>query len=356
MKKESHFKKVSHCFAFAFQAFAICAVVFFALNPVSCKMTEEGIRFLHGDFSAPTLDSFSQTDEKSISVDFSKSVKVRSLIISEKKDEIDFFEKEAFAFPDAQVNPETGKTVLISLKEKLEVGKEYELYGEVLDENGNSLTFCIPIVGFNDRVPNLVVSAVHPMYASPSGAKNEAKCEFVELYALTSGNLAGVKIESATYGEEKSFTLPALEVREGEKIVVHLRTKGENCISELGTNLSLSSGWYCYSTHRDIWSSNEKKCLSDKEDVILVTNSFTKKIIDGLPFKLNKNDEWAKESTKIVAQKLVDEGIWEDGECAISQGLTATKILQRNVSTVKNSSSRIIQSAKDWTVEKVNAN
>ena len=43
-----------------------------------------------------------------------------------------------------------GKTAIAEAAESLEAGVRYALYGEAKDENGNTLTFSVPFIGFNE--------------------------------------------------------------------------------------------------------------------------------------------------------------------------------------------------------------
>lgn len=356
----------------------LTAVVSFALCPISCKVTDEGLQLLHGDYAAPVLESYAAESEKRVLLSFSERVTITGAIITRAAP----FSDDALSAEDVGLSPalkvvsgETdgisvgisyggdGRTAIAEAAEALEAGAQYALYGEARDENGNTLTFCVPFIGFNSRIPKIVISGVHPQFVSAPSGGGDAKCEFVELYALTDGNIAGLAIQSAADGIDRAFTLPAAEVRAGDVIIVHLRTKGDGCVSETGGDLSLASGWYTSPAVRDIWSPNEKACLGDKEDAVMLANAFTGDILDAVLYAHPESAAWSNGNVKAAAQKIAAKGIWksvsiEDG--ASTDGLTASKMLKRSGCIALRQKAEngtlgdIIEQAKEhWRVEKI---
>ena len=357
------------------QVSVVLTVVLFAVCPVSCKITDEGVQLLHGDYVPPMLEAYASNTEQSLLLSFTKSVKIVGAIVtpfteastagdndSAKKGVI----APALAAASGQEQgiavtisyEDDGRTVIATAAEAFEVGKQYELYGEAEDKNGNTLTFCIPFVGFNARVPRMIISGIHPMYAS-----DKFKCEVVELYALTAGNIAGIVVSSAVDGNSKSFTLPAAEVNAGDVVIVHVRAKGDGCINELSDDLSLSSGWYTSDTVRDIWASNESARLADKEDIVLLTNSFTNEILDAVMYAPSASESWSKENIASVAQEIAHAGFWESehpSAAVLSDGLSAAKMLKRKgcnalLTAAQNGTLKtvIAQNSENWYVASI---
>ncbi len=327
------------------QVAGICAAVLFSICPVSCKVTDEGLQILHGDYTAPVIESYSVTDAFSVAVFFSRKVQLTGAVLipaSESSasqsggsdDTAPSLESASGADNAVTVNisyDETGKKVTVTAAEELAAGGRYELYGDAADETGNTLTFCIPFTGYNSRVPRVLISEIHPGYVSGSN-----RCEFIELYALTAGNLAGLEVYSANDGEDRGFVLPAVEVKAGEVIILHMRQKGENCISETGDDISLAEGSekndYVSATARDLWADNEKACLGEKEDVIILANSFSGDFMDAVMYAPSGTASWSKDGVGDTAAGVVSAGIWSSAEpssAVQSDGLTTTKTLAR---------------------------
>ena len=362
------------CFWFL-QVAGICTIVLFAVCPVSCKVTDEGLQLLHGDYTAPTIESYAVQDSFSIMVVFSKKVRITEAVIipsavtagSETSGLMESDDTapslETASETDNAVSgiisyDETGKNVTITSTEKQSVGAHYELYGEAEDGTGNTLTFCIPFTGYNERIPCVLISEIHPGYVSGTN-----RCEFIELFTLTSGNLAGLKVYSANDGKDRGYVLPAVEVKPGEVIILHMRKKGENCLDETGDNLSLAEGSgktdYVSSNARDLWADNTKACIGDKEDVIVLLNSFSGAFIDAVMYAPAGIMSWSKDEIRDAAVEAVSAGIWSSAEPSAavkSDGLTATKTFTRRGCFTfldkfqKNTSadSAVSQNAGDW--------
>jgi hypothetical protein len=335
------------CVWFA-QVAGISAVVLFAVCPVSCRMTEEGLKILTGDYTSPVIESYTVPDSSSVSIVFSEPVKIRGAVITPVTDASSAGDdnsavKETVApsleaasglngaIPAAVSYDDVQKIITLTASSEFSTGAPYELYGKAEDQAGNTVTFCLPFTGFNNRVPRIIITEIHPGLVSGSD-----RCEFVELYALTSGNLAGLKVASASDGEDKGFALPPVEVRSGEIIVLHMRKRGENCINETGSNLSLAEGSekknYVSDTARDLWADNEKACLNDREDVIVLENLFSGKLVDAVPYSQGDTAVWKNDVVKKMAESAVEAGIWNSSEpsAAVStDSMTSTKTLAR---------------------------
>ncbi|HAH63190.1 MAG TPA: hypothetical protein DCL73_13960, partial [Treponema sp.] len=309
------------------QVAGICAIVLFSVCPVSCKVTDEGLQILHGDYTAPVIESYSVTDAFSVAVLFSKKIHLTGAVLipaaeasasqsDGSGDVAPSLEPEPGADNAVTVNvayDETGRRVTVTASEELSAGGHYELYGDAADETGNTLTFCIPFTGYNSRVPRMLMSEIHPGYVSGSN-----RCEFIELYALTAGNLAGLKVYSANDGGDRGFVLPASEVKAGDVIILHMRQKGGNCVSETGNDLSLAEGSekndYVSATARDLWADNEKACLGEKEDVIVLADSFSGDFIDAVMYAPSGTASWSKDCIRDAAGRVVSAGIWSSAE------------------------------------------
>jgi len=117
----------------------------------------------------------------------------------------------------------------------------------VSDASGNSLSFLYGFSGWNPRVPDILVNELNPR-----GSSTTPDC--IELYAETAGNLGGLCLLVGTVGNYSAeLIFPAVEVAEGEFIVVHAKAEGlPEELDELD-DLDVSGGRLALDTARDFW-------------------------------------------------------------------------------------------------------
>lgn len=359
-------------------AFGITGAVLLAVTPVGCKVTEEGIQILEGDFSVPHLISVDIPDGENIVFEFDKEIADAEACVYERtKTGLENNSEEktenlrtAAATNEKEISftktiSQANKIITFLLSEKTMVGKEYVIEGTVSDFFGNTLTFSIPFNGYNANVPQLVISEIRNAYSSStdsSTGSKKYKCEFIELYSLSEGNLSGIEIISAGDGEKRKYVFPECEVKAGEFIVVHLRTKEEGSIDETGSDLSLSYATDSCSTARDFWALNDKACLS-ASDIILVKNGNNGQLIDAFIFALSSLEEWPETYADYISA-VEKSGLWKDSDekssCSIqsafcSDAITssaATRTMSRQnipfLSANKNTS--VTNDASQWIV------
>lgn len=355
LHKEVFMKK--NCFLEAFvvmlQALMIAGITIFAVAPVSCKLTPEGIHVSGGDFSAPELLKVTVIDEKTVELDFSEAVTVKTAVVSPYLEDISDSSEHSKTedaskalraaggdFGKIVVSTSCkneGKSVLFNFAQPSEIGKQYEIFGVLEDFNGNSLTFTVGFTGYNPELPDLIMTEVQFKYEKASLARGvEYRCEFVEFLALSDGNLAGLRLESAADGEGKSYDFPNLKVKKGEVFTVHLRTGGdpEKCTNEDADDLNLSTERFSCNGIRDLWSSNTSARLNDSADVLFLLNKSTGKILDGLIYRNSSTNELKPELQQAVL-KLEQAGIYTsasiENAAVTDKNLkaSATKSLQR---------------------------
>ena len=345
--------------------------------PVSCRMSEEGVTVYDGDYSAPVIESIEVLDEKTVQMNFSEGVKIGSVVVSKFiggiSDSIlhsdtekvsDAIEAAGGEFGRLEVEAEVsedGHTVTYTMQEECEVGEPYELYGTVEDETGNSLTFCVPFTGYNSRVPDLIFTEVQIKYAKGSEKGNTVyRGEFVELLALSDGNLGGLELAGGADGESKKYDFPAVEVSQGEIILVHLRTVGEGCVNELGENLDEATAPFSVNGVRDLWSENTTARFNDDSDVIVLRNSATDTVLEAFMYAVEEATEW-KKGPAALAKEAVSAGIYEtEGteNAAINYKTTAKKSFIRldaaqilsDVLEGNDYEDPVKQSAENWEV------
>ena len=327
------------------KVFSLVLFVLLVSMPFSCRLSDEGITLVSFEETSPEMIDYSVCSDEKLSVTFSKKISVVESLVFDENENLNH---SVFVSADEKDN---FWTVDFELKNKLEIGKTYELFGVVRDENLNTLTFCIPFKGYNNRVPRLKITEIRPIYSASdktvtvNGEKIKTKVyksEFIELKSLSDGNLCGVEIVSGNDGEDRKITLPALEVKKDEIIIVHLRTHAEEkgAVSELESDFTLSTGYYSSDFARDIWIENEKKILDTDQDVVVLRDSQTQTLLDAVLYSNSKKafTDWKTTFMKDLLNQILSQNLWESdsesGELSVSSafdsiGLTATKSILR---------------------------
>jgi hypothetical protein len=303
------------CFLCVFTAFYLAGVF------VSCKITPEGIELATGDFSAPELLEFTARKANEIAVSFSEEVRITNVHITSETD--------GSVFESARSSSELSPVQTFTLARNMTAGDKYRFSGVAEDRKGNSLSFSVGFSGYNPRVPILILSEIRSEYSS-SSATNK-KIEFVELYAVTGGNLAGVTVFSANDGSDCVYEFPPCEVSAGEYIVLHYRKLSEDCVDETGGNLVLSGGIDATAA-RDFWVNNTAARIG-KSDVILLRERAGGNLLDAVLYSETTKTSWKNDVIRKAAEEAAASGLWTEGSAVsaavVSDKLTATRTLGR---------------------------
>ena len=323
------------------QTVLLTVITLLCVIPFSCRVSEEGITFVGGDYISPVLEEVTVLDERTVIMNFSEKIKLLNYTVSERLEDIS---DSAEHSDTADLSPalmaasggygrveadyslsEDGCTITFCAAEQYEIGKAYEIFGTVEDRAGNSLTYCVPFCGFNSHLPKIIMTEVQVKYKK---YKEDAfRCEYVEFLALTDGNLSGLELISGVDGDSKKFVFPPAAVKAGEIFLVHLRSAGSGCITET-EDLNESTALYSGKNVRDIWADNTKARLNDSADVIIVRNSIDGTILDALMYATEETAEWGK-GTASLAEEVVAAGIYESEEISeveLNSGLGSSAI------------------------------
>lgn len=332
------------------EALLIAGITIAAVMPVSCKITEQGIKLVGGDYVPPVLNNFLVENENTVSLTFSEKVEITGYVVAIATDDLFGSEEHSSTIdlspalervsgvygsvPCQLVYNEEEAQVQFLLEQQMEIGQLYQLYAQVRDSVGNTLTLALPFTGFNSRVPQLMITEIQTESVSQNKTeKNNGtyRNEFVELLVLKSGNLAGLELCSGYDGETKKYVFPAIEVTAGEIFIVHMRNRGNGCISEEGEDLTLATASYTSPQIRDLWTDIESTTLGNKTDIIIVRNRSDNRVIDAAMFRASSVEAWTK--TMLDYSLLLDEAcIYDSGNIEnafIADSLTTTKTLHR---------------------------
>lgn len=178
-------------------------------------------------------------------------------------------------------------TVTYKFEEDLKSGENYAVIGTAKNKSGKIIPFSAYFVGFNHEIPELEITEIHPMY---NGKKRDRKFEYVELYVKKGGNLSGLEIRGIY--DKCKVKFPAVAVKDGEVIVMHLRSGGEDCISELGDDLDVSRAPYSTPNARDLWDKNTRARLGDAADIIILQNSADDSVMDAAVYAPSSATDW----------------------------------------------------------------
>lgn len=309
-----------------------CALVFGALSfvaPISCKLTEEGVEVSNADTKSPQITDFALIDTKTIHLACSEKMTVEmitvSVIAADSADsatdiallsEVD--EEAVFATADSVTYSEDGKSADITLSKETQTGKAYVFSGVVYDETGNSLSFSQRFNGFNEQPARLIFNEVR-------ATKSKTQASYIELYALTSGNVAGLEIAIAgTKSEATTYSIPAIRVKQGEYITIHcqiLEKLRDGAKNELENNLALSTAKDSCDTARDLWIDSDENLFTNNS-VFLLRDEASQKLYDALLLCPSKSNSWSSKVKPNFAEEAYNAGIWTTG-CDIKDAVQA---------------------------------
>lgn len=372
-------KKINKWIVIILEALLISGITLFSVLPVSCQVNESGIHVLGGDYVPPKLEKIVVTDSRTLRLVFSEKVILSSKVINrvgfsdrgseERTENGSDIGSEVGSGVNTEVDAdvvysEDNTIVDISFSDDMTIGCDYRMTGFVKDEVGNSTVFMIPFTGFNSRIPCVVMTEIQTESVSSQTTteKNNGfyRNEYVEFFVLSDGNLSGLVFESAYDGIERSFKFPAIDVRQGEVFILHLRNRGNGCVSEIGEDLNAATNSYSVAGVRDLWVTSTETALGNKTDVLLVKNSFNGQVLDCVRYRESKITEWDKKYVDSVRESE-DSGIYDSSDIedsVLTDGMSGTKVLLRRISAdllnvVLNGGSfgyPLKQNNQEWTI------
>ena len=320
----------------------------------SCQLTSQGIQTL-GAEESPNIVSVAILDSKTIKVDFSKEVSAQMGLVSElaqgQEASLDTIAKNPIK---AQATScQQGKSILYVFEKSARLGERYQLFSQINDCRGNSLTFAIPFDGFNDRLPLCALVEVQPETRSATKS-SPAESPYVIIQALQDGNLFGLELYCAQ--NKAVYQIPPVEARAGQKIALHLKHTSDPsaCVSELESNLALAKTARASASWRDLYFDIGPKGMSASNDAIFLRDKNSSKIMDALAYCSIKN---GKSSWNLAAeiQKAGGHNVWQGPasfECAVQKSSSKVKPLVR---TKAPSTTALTPASKDdWKISEIN--
>lgn len=359
MKEEDFFERneIGAASVVKYMMFAaiIVAAVLLCICHASCQLTSQGIQAFESEES-PQIKNVSILNASSIEVDFTKEISVQSASVSL----LDKGQKASLEM--AGINPikanavmsKDKKSAVYVFEEKARLGERYQLFSEIKDSSGNSLTFALPFDGFNERLPKCILIEVQPSsYKGKKGVNPESP--YVVIKALEDGNLFGMDLHCAA--NKVDYSLPNIEVMAGDEITLHLKfTANESdCVDELGSDLSLAKSGRSSPSRRDLFFNVSTSTLNSKNDALLLRDRNSNKIIDALSY-FRIDDNATKWDFSQTIEKAVKDQAWTGPASAESAFLindpknkcSSTKPLVRK--NFPSANQKKPSSKYDWTV------
>lgn len=343
MKKDS-FENIVKYIMFAL---IIVAGTLLAICHSSCQITSQGITLL-GAEESPEITGAKVLSPGSVEIRFNKKVSVESASVSElgkgEKASLDAITEGSV--PASAKMSDDGMRALYNFSRAAEIGHRYQLFSEIKDSRGNSLTFALPFDGYNSRIPDCRLTEVQG-----EAQKSSGRYEYVEIECLEAGNLFGLELYSADDFAKRGFCyeFPVVEVAAGERVMVHLRKYDDVlCVDEI-ESLSAAKSSQTSAAVRDLYFSNDGACIGANADVILLREKNSLKVHDALIYATRDyGSEWKKKELSAAAAEAVRSGKWSgDGSpaCAVvKEGITSSAIK----SFQKIGGEWRIESVADW--------
>lgn len=318
----------------------ITSIILLLVTGISCAITPEGITIITGDYESPKYVDLKVESNNTIKLNFSKTIKVEKIIIKDNDTKEDI---------ENTIVNYNSDVIDISFDSKLACNKQYLIEGYIKDIAGNSLYFTDFFSGYNDRIPKVRLNEIRTEYSNP-------KCEFIELLVCSDGNLGGMEVISAYDGLDKSYIIPAIEVKSGDYIVIHCRKIDTNSVDEIDGDCLLSVGSET-GEYRDLWIDNNSARLG-KSDVILLKDKRGGSIVDSVLYSQTDNTEWKSEFLVECATQAFESNNWDEGflveNAVCSDGVTSTRSLSR-VNDGHNKNSWIVTATSNATIGKPNS-
>lgn len=333
----------------------VVAAALLCICHASCQLTSQGIQALDAEES-PQIKGVSILNATSIEVDFSKAVRVQSASVT-KLDAGQRASIDAAAQNPIKANAVMSGdslTAIYVFEETPILGQRYQLFSEIKDSRGNSLTFALPFDGFNERLPKCALIEVQPSsYKGKTGVNPESP--YVTIKALQDGNLFGLDLYCAANKVE--YPLPNVEVKAGDEITLHLKpTANEaDCVDELGIDLALANTGRSSAKRRDLFFNVGTSSLHAKNDALLLRDRNSNKTVDALAY-FTIEDNATKWNLSEAMERAARDKAWEGGASAEGAFLandpknkmSSTRPLVRK--SVPKSADKAPSSKYDWSV------
>ena len=339
--------------------FMMVAAVCLCVSGFGCHITSEGVEIIGGDYSTPKFTELSVVATDCVKLVFTDKVNLKELTVcrvtdenSEESGTEEKILKVEEVMPIAETEPDAiqqgasvSETVrqtaaetesveadsseqvvtvpddenpaesvnagnspaeyLVFFEKPLEPSVEYILYAVAEDERNNTLSFSVGFYGLNDNLAELLLSEIRT-------DMTKTKVEFVELFALKSGNTGGMVLECCNGSKKLEYVMPAVDVKAGDYIVVHLRSIEDSCTDEL-ESYDKCKATDCSDTAVDLWVEGNTKQVSKNGCVVLRERTGSAPC-DIICFLESSKTAWPSDIIEESVKEAFECGLWKDGD------------------------------------------
>jgi len=152
------------------------------------------------------------------------------------------------------------------------------------------------------------------------------------------------------YKSPQIYKFESVEVKEGDYVVLHLRTLEESCKNEYGERLDVSSATDSCPTARDLWIPDSNKLLH-KTDAIYVKDQ-NGWVLDAIMLSESSSTSWDKPYYTEAANFLFSQGAWkspEDTVCSPADAVNTSAIKTSTAKSIcRNEDAENTHTAADW--------
>ena len=242
-----------------------------------------------------------------------------------------------------------GSTVKVKLEESPPAGALFTADLLAEDEKGNSINVVVPFHSRNDRMPKLVINEI----CTENGTSANKKTEFIELKMKSAGNLGAMRVVILGNTNATKLTVYEFmpcEVKNGDYVVIHLRTLEESSINEYNGNIEESGSKNSSSSAWDFYVLGNTKWLH-KTTVIYVLDQ-DDNVLDAVMLSENPDSWWGKDYFAEAAGFLFEKDAWKSPEgeiCSPADSVISVNTTNtRTISRDESAEAADTNTAADW--------
>ena len=308
------------------------------VSAVSCKVLfpEDPRNLLSGDLVPPTVVSVLAEGEREIQILFDKPVTAEKKQVSVSGgNEVTGISRDGLA-------------LTVHIRDAIPPGERQVLDGIFRDGSHNQLMLITPVYGYNPNPAGLLINEF-------TTRGNDTHPDRVELLVTSSGNTAGITFfDGVKHDYRQKKVLPAIEVTEGEYLIIHCRSTDPAALDETED----PSSSQLPGTHDEAWDVfiPDGVGLSSNNGVLSLYDSPEGACMNGVFYsnRTSQSDDqyrgFGSSSMKQRTMALCSEGGWD----ACPQKVKPEDGIESTYSTATRSMSRIegssTDSRNDWIV------
>ena len=250
--------------------------------------------------------------------------------------------------PDLSVaSVENGSVVKVKLDEIPEPGVQFTADLLAEDAGKNTINVIVPFRSRNNRMPSLVINEI----CTENGSSTNKKTEFIELKMKSDGNLGAMRVVIMGNTNATKLTVYEFmpcEVKNGDYVVIHLRTLEESCKNEDNGDIEESRSANSSPTAWDFYVLGNTKWLHKTTAIYVLDQDDN--VLDAVMISESPDPVWGKDYFAEATEFLFEKDAWKSSEgniahpadSVISSGVTNTRTICRDETAVDSNT------AADW--------